>query len=329
MTGVQTCALPISPVIGRSESLQAGGYPLRTGLSVLAMAIGVAAVVVLTALGDGARRYVVDQFSALGSNLVIVQADSSKAVGARLRTGTVQTMTQDDAEAMNRLPTVKGAAPMLTVFSQISYGNDNSNNQVQGTTPVAFSRMVSPGREAMDDAVDALASRLDLGGHGEVGHDEQAVAGGPEQQRDQHPGLQREALEARWRGEHPDVGERRHRAACEKEGCAASVAAPAAVAPLADDHRRAEVPEPRDRDQRAGHRRRNAEVFGEVEEDDEAHRPEQGARAQCAAGPAQRHAARHAGHGAAQDASAGFGGAIVRSFQYSIEYIGRSVRRIT
>ncbi len=50
----------------------AAGYPLRTSLSVLAMAIGVAAVVVLTALGDGARRYVVDQFSALGSNLVIV-----------------------------------------------------------------------------------------------------------------------------------------------------------------------------------------------------------------------------------------------------------------
>ena len=50
----------------------ATGYPLRTSLSVLAMAIGVAAVVVLTALGDGARRYVIDQFSALGSNLVIV-----------------------------------------------------------------------------------------------------------------------------------------------------------------------------------------------------------------------------------------------------------------
>ena len=39
---------------------------------VLAMAIGVAAVVILTALGDGARRYVVGEFSALGSNLIIV-----------------------------------------------------------------------------------------------------------------------------------------------------------------------------------------------------------------------------------------------------------------
>ncbi|MCP5233062.1 MAG: ABC transporter permease, partial [Zoogloeaceae bacterium] len=47
----------------------ATAYRLRTGLMVLAMAIGVAAVVILTALGDGARRYVVGEFSALGSNL--------------------------------------------------------------------------------------------------------------------------------------------------------------------------------------------------------------------------------------------------------------------
>jgi putative ABC transport system permease protein len=74
----------------------------------------------------------------LGSNLVIVQADSRKAVGARLRSGTVQTITLDDAEAINRLSSVKGAAPMLTTYSQISYGNDNTNTQVQGTTPTSF-----------------------------------------------------------------------------------------------------------------------------------------------------------------------------------------------
>jgi putative ABC transport system permease protein len=112
--------------------------PLRTMLTMLGIVIGIASVVLMLAVGDGIRAFIDKQLAVLGSNLVIVQADSRKAVGARLRTGTVQTMTQDDAEAMNRLPSVKGAAPMLTVFSQISYGNDNSNNQVQGTTPVAF-----------------------------------------------------------------------------------------------------------------------------------------------------------------------------------------------
>ncbi|MDQ5918066.1 MAG: putative transport system permease protein, partial [Pseudomonadota bacterium] len=50
----------------------ATGNPLRSTLLVVAMAIGVAAVVVLTALGDGARRYVINEFSSLGSNLVII-----------------------------------------------------------------------------------------------------------------------------------------------------------------------------------------------------------------------------------------------------------------
>ncbi|NLF55194.1 MAG: ABC transporter permease, partial [Thauera phenolivorans] len=48
------------------------GNRLRSALMVLAMSIGVAAVVVLTALGDGARRYVVGEFAALGASLVIV-----------------------------------------------------------------------------------------------------------------------------------------------------------------------------------------------------------------------------------------------------------------
>jgi hypothetical protein len=83
------------------------GYPLRTGLSVLAMAIGVAAVVVLTALGDGARRYVVDQFSALGSNLVIVLPGRSATGGfspANALTTTPRDLTIDDAFALGRLP---------------------------------------------------------------------------------------------------------------------------------------------------------------------------------------------------------------------------------
>jgi putative ABC transport system permease protein len=112
--------------------------PMRTLLTMLGIIIGIASVTLMLAVGDGIKAFINKQLAALGSNLVIVQADSRKAVGARLRTGTVQTMTVDDAEAINRLPTVLGAAPMLTTFSQISFGNDNSNNQVQGTTPIAF-----------------------------------------------------------------------------------------------------------------------------------------------------------------------------------------------
>jgi putative ABC transport system permease protein len=122
-----------------SEALRAMlANPLRTMLTMLGIIIGIASVVLMLAVGDGIRVFIDKQLSVLGSNLVIVQADSRKAVGARLRSGTVQTITLDDAEAINRLSSVKGAAPMLTTYSQISYGNDNTNTQVQGTTPTSF-----------------------------------------------------------------------------------------------------------------------------------------------------------------------------------------------
>jgi putative ABC transport system permease protein len=101
----------------------ATGYPLRTGLSVLAMAIGVAAVVVLTALGDGARRYVVDQFSSLGSNLVIVVPGRSATGGfnpANAVTRTPRDLTIDDAESLLRLPAVRRAAPLVVGTSEVS-----------------------------------------------------------------------------------------------------------------------------------------------------------------------------------------------------------------
>ena len=57
------------------------GYPGRTLLILLAMGIGVAAVVAVTALGEGARLYVQNQFGALGSNLVIVLPGRSETAG--------------------------------------------------------------------------------------------------------------------------------------------------------------------------------------------------------------------------------------------------------
>ena len=112
--------------------------PMRTTLTMLGIVIGIASVVLMIAIGDGIKLFISKQLAVLGSNLVLVQADSRKSAGARLRTGTVQTLTQDDAAAINNLPTVLAAAPVLSTFSQVSFGNDNSNNQVQGTTPATF-----------------------------------------------------------------------------------------------------------------------------------------------------------------------------------------------
>lgn len=115
----------------------AAGSPLRTALSVLAMAIGVAAVVVLTALGDGARRYVVGQFSALGSNLVIVLPGRSATGGfnpANVVTTTPRDLTVDDATALLQAPAVRRLAPLAVGTSELSFGGRLREVVVAGST---------------------------------------------------------------------------------------------------------------------------------------------------------------------------------------------------
>ena len=115
----------------------ATGYPLRTFLSVLAMAIGVAAVVVLTALGDGARRYVVEQFSSLGSNLVIVLPGRSATGGfspANALTTTPRDLTVDDAFAISRLPSVRRVSPLSVGTSEINARGRLRESVVAGVT---------------------------------------------------------------------------------------------------------------------------------------------------------------------------------------------------
>ncbi len=114
----------------------ATGSPLRTGLLILAMSIGVAAVVILTALGDGARRYVMDEFSAIGSNLVIVLPGRSETRGfnpANLITSTPRDLTVDDAAALLRLPQVQRIAPILIATTEINAAGKLREAMLLGT----------------------------------------------------------------------------------------------------------------------------------------------------------------------------------------------------
>jgi putative ABC transport system permease protein len=114
----------------------ATGNPLRTFLLVLAMAIGVAAVVILTALGDGARRYVMNEFSSLGSNLVIVLPGRSQTGGfnpGNAITNTPRDLTIDDAQALLRASTVQRVAPLAIGTSEISFGGKLREVMVAGS----------------------------------------------------------------------------------------------------------------------------------------------------------------------------------------------------
>ena len=126
-----------APDLIRFARNAAAGSPLRSALLVLAMAIGVAAVVVLTALGDGARRYVIDQFSSLGTNLVIVLPGRSQTGGfspGNAITSTPRDLTIDDAQMLLRAPAVHKVAPLAVGTSEISFGGRLREVMVAGTT---------------------------------------------------------------------------------------------------------------------------------------------------------------------------------------------------
>ncbi len=113
------------------------GFRMRTLLMLLAMAIGVAAVVILTALGDGARRYVVDQFASLGTNLLIVlpgRAETTGSAPGMLIGETPRDLTLDDALALTRSRYTGRIAPLNVGAAQVSWGGLNREVPVLGST---------------------------------------------------------------------------------------------------------------------------------------------------------------------------------------------------
>ncbi len=100
------------------------GYRFRTGLMLLAMAIGVASVVVLTSLGEGARRYITDEFASLGTNLLIVlpgRSETSGGTATMFMSDTTRDLTLDDARALLRSSHIRRLAPVNIGASQLSW----------------------------------------------------------------------------------------------------------------------------------------------------------------------------------------------------------------
>lgn len=121
----------------RFATRAATGYPLRTSLMVLAMSIGVAAVVVLTALGDGARRYVVNEFASLGSSLVIVLPGRSETGGfnpVNAITSTPRDLTVEDSQALTRAPAVLRTAPIAVGTSEAVWNGKLRDVTLVGTS---------------------------------------------------------------------------------------------------------------------------------------------------------------------------------------------------
>lgn len=112
------------------------GYPLRTALMLLAMAIGVAAVVILTSLGEGARRFVVGEFASLGTHLLIVLPGRAETTGGPppLLGETARDLTIDDALALTRHRAVRRIAPLVVGTAAVSWQRRDRESIILGST---------------------------------------------------------------------------------------------------------------------------------------------------------------------------------------------------
>ncbi|HTN91592.1 MAG TPA: ABC transporter permease [Sorangium sp.] len=106
---------------------------LRTLLTMLGMIIGTAAVVAVLGIGEGARSSVEGRIRSLGANLLMVRPGSASTSG--VRSGTVKTLTEDDAEALKGLDGVAAVAPERSGSAQLRYMASNLNASVTGITP--------------------------------------------------------------------------------------------------------------------------------------------------------------------------------------------------
>ncbi|MFH0827936.1 MAG: ABC transporter permease [Candidatus Omnitrophota bacterium] len=116
---------------------QAGGamitHKMRSFLSILGILIGVAAVIAMLAIGQGAKESIEKQLASLGSNLIIVRPGSSRIHGVSLGAGAVTRLTFQDVAAIEKLSDkVKKVSPSVTGRGQLVYGNQNWSTQVEG-----------------------------------------------------------------------------------------------------------------------------------------------------------------------------------------------------
>jgi putative ABC transport system permease protein len=112
---------------------------MRSVLTMLGIVIGVAAVIAMVAIGQGAQQQVQSQIASMGSNLLFVSSGSVNRGGIRMGYGATKTLVDSDVTAiLKQVPSVAAAAPGAQSSQQVVYAGQNWMTRVQGTTPDYF-----------------------------------------------------------------------------------------------------------------------------------------------------------------------------------------------
>ena len=116
-----------------------GANRLRTFLTMLGMVIGVGAVILMMAIGEGAQQSIKRSIDSMGSNLFVILSGSSSASGSRSGSGNSSALNINDANAVGDLEDIAAIAPISTGNAQIIFSGNNWNTSIIGTSPTYFS----------------------------------------------------------------------------------------------------------------------------------------------------------------------------------------------
>lgn len=107
----------------------------RSGLSLLGIAIGVAAVIVLTSIGEGIRQFILNEFNQFGTNLLSITPGNVKTLGIPgVLGGTTHKLTLDDAEAIRQIDGIERVVPMIAGNSRVEADGRGRSVSVFGVT---------------------------------------------------------------------------------------------------------------------------------------------------------------------------------------------------
>ena len=115
---------------------------MRSALTSLGIIIGVAAVIIMLAIGSGASKQVEQNMESMGSNLLTIRSATAKTGGVSMGMGTKPTLSVKDAEAIKRTAKgVEAVAPLLSGSKQVMYGNQNWQTTIYGiTSPYLYAK---------------------------------------------------------------------------------------------------------------------------------------------------------------------------------------------
>lgn len=112
---------------------------MRSVLTMLGIVIGVAAVIAMVGVGQGAQQKVQEQIASMGTNLIYISAGSVNRGGMHLGAGATKTLVYDDMQAILReVPTISMAAPGAGASGQVVFEDQNWSTRINGTEPQFF-----------------------------------------------------------------------------------------------------------------------------------------------------------------------------------------------